>query len=275
MRDGVFRELADGATLYYTWFEAMHTRIDLILCGLSESGGRSVSDRLEDAVSLIGKKVNRFDPQSGLSRLNARAGAPLDRELYAMIRDAARWHARTEGCFDITVQSLPGSLGVPGLRFDDGHAALGFADGTTVLDLNGYAKGYALDRCVDLLRDAGVGNALVNIGNSSVAAVGSHPYGHGWKVGVESPWSPGSMLLEVVLKPGEVLTTSGNEGAERAHIIDPLGGGLRKGRGMVSVLTRSGVAGEVLSTALFAASPDQRKKTALLEECLAWWEMVP
>lgn len=275
MREELFRESPVAGAVYYTWFAAMHTRIDLILCGQGESAARSLADLVEDAIAAIERKVNRFDSQSDLSLLNARRSTSLDRELYAMIRDAVRWHGHTGGYFDPAVQSPAGSRGVQGLYFDDEALAIGFADDSTVLDLNGYVKGYALDRSVELLRRAGVRDALVNIGNSSVAAIGRHPHGEGWKVGVEAPWPPGGMLLEPVLAPGEVLTTSGNDAVGRAHIIDPVLGEFRRGEGMVSVRTRSGVAGEALSTALFAASPDLRNQMALLPECLEYWEMVP
>ena len=87
---------------------------------------------------------------------------------------------------------------------------------------------------------------LINMGNSSVLALGNHPVGTGWKVN--------NILLH-----NECLTTSGNDSPERRHIVSPRDGKLVEGARQISVVTTNGAIGEILSTALFAADGEQRK----------------
>lgn len=273
VREGFLKSLPDGRSLYYTWFEAMHSRLDMILCDMAEDSVSELSDRVYDEVGRIEKMLNRFDPESELSRLNSQHDGKVNDELFRILKQVLTWNGRTEGYFDVAVFSEPGSAGIKGLSLDEGNRIVRYGDAGIKLDLSGYAKGYALDSCLNIIREAGVANALANFGNSSVAALGNHPYGEGWKVGVESPWEPGASALDVDLAPGTFLTTSGNHADDRRHIVDPVSGGFKEGIGMVSVVTESGVVGEILSTALFAAPDGERKKMALLPECLKFYEI--
>ena len=99
---------------------------------------------------------------------------------------------------------------------------------------------------IDFCLECVIENALINMGNSSVLALGNHPVGTGWKVN--------NILLH-----NECLTTSGNDSPERRHIVSPRDGKLVEGARQISVVTTNGAIGEILSTALFAADGEQRK----------------
>ena len=69
--------------------------------------------------------------------------------------------------------------------------------GAGALDVGGIAKGYAVDRAIEILDSLGIENALVNLGGEiGVLGVGSN--GRNWRVGVQHPrmapaiwvWSP-------------------------------------------------------------------------------------
>ena len=68
--------------------------------------------------------------------------------------------------------------GVVSVRFDGEE---------TSLDFGGFAKGYALKKIGVLLREAGVGSAFVDFGNSSILGIGRHPYGPCWRVSLPDP----------------------------------------------------------------------------------------
>jgi thiamine biosynthesis lipoprotein len=93
------------------------------------------------------------------------------------------------------------------------------------LDFGGYAKGHALDRAADILRENGIRNALVNAGGN-IMALGRHA-GRPWRVGLESPRGKG-VLATIELGDGEAIGTSGDyrryyeiDGKRYSHIIDP------------------------------------------------------
>jgi thiamine biosynthesis lipoprotein len=89
--------------------------------------------------------------------------------------------------------------------------------GGTALDLSGIAKGHAVDAIADLLRDAGIANALVEIGGELVGR-GIRPDGDPWWVDLESP--PGLTLapLRIALH-GQAVATSGDY-RRGAHTLD-------------------------------------------------------
>lgn len=120
------------------------------------------------------------------------------------------------------------------------------------LDLGGYAKGYALDRAAQMLKQMGVSNALVNIGGN-VLALGSHG-SRAWRVGIQHPRKPGP-LATLDLHDGEAIGTSGDyqryfelDGKRYCHLIDPRSGQPVQGVQAATVLTRGARAG-VLSDA--------------------------
>jgi thiamine biosynthesis lipoprotein len=87
------------------------------------------------------------------------------------------------------------------------------------IDFGGYAKGYALDRAADILRDAGTRNALVNVGGNILALGrrGDTP----WRVGLEDPRGPAGeahLLGTIELADGEAIGTSGDY--RRYYVVD-------------------------------------------------------
>lgn len=101
------------------------------------------------------------------------------------------------------------------------------------------------------------------MGNSSVLALGNHPAGTGWKVnfGNQSETEKTGESQSILLY-NECLTTSGNESEGRRHIISPQNGNFVEGLRQIAVVTKNGAVGEILSTALFAAGPEQRENVA-------------
>jgi thiamine biosynthesis lipoprotein len=96
------------------------------------------------------------------------------------------------------------------------------------IDLGGYAKGYALDRAVLILRERRINNALVNIGGN-IIALGTHG-DRPWRVGIQHPRKPGP-IATLALHDGEAIGTSGDyqryfeqDGKRYCHIIDPKSG---------------------------------------------------
>ncbi|MCC8174318.1 MAG: FAD:protein FMN transferase, partial [Odoribacter sp.] len=126
-----------------------------------------------------------------------------------------------------------------------------------VLDFSGYAKGYGLDRIKEILKENGIKDALINMGNSSVMAMGNQPGGKGWKIGYHENHTNNN---QYVILQDECLSTSGNDTEERKHIYNPIGKKYKEGKNRISVMTSTGTEGEVFSTALFAASDEIREK---------------
>ncbi|MEQ1533247.1 MAG: FAD:protein FMN transferase [Sideroxydans sp.] len=213
-------------------------------------------------------------------------------ELAAMLQDAARLSAQSEGLFNPTIGGL---IQIWGFQADDFKAVLpdekkitalvkanpqmsdlaflpspprGEGRGESVssrnpavkLDLGGYAKGYALDRAAAILKQHGINDALINIGGN-VLALGSHGK-RPWRVGIQHPRKPGA-LATLELRDGEAVGTSGDyqryfevEGKRYCHLIDPRNGQPVQGVQAVTIITQgehAGLLSDASSKPLFIA----------------------
>ena len=124
---------------------------------------------------------------------------------------------------------------------------VGSRNPAVLLDLGGYAKGYALDRAVALLKQQGIRNALINIGGN-VLALGTHGE-RAWRVGIQHPRKPGP-IATLELRDGEAIGTSGDYqryfefgGKRYCHLIDPRTGQPVQGVQAVTILTHGAHAG--------------------------------
>jgi len=93
--------------------------------------------------------------------------------------------------------------------------------------LNGIGQGYITDRVVELLRAEGVENALAGIGETR--AVGTHPAGRPWCVGIEDPAVRGQVADRVSLTNRAIATSDGygiqlDLAGRFDHIFDPTNG---------------------------------------------------
>jgi thiamine biosynthesis lipoprotein len=84
-------------------------------------------------------------------------------------------------------------------------------------DPTGLVKGWAVDRALAAIREAGLPAALVN-GGGDLAAFGGPEPGESWRAGIRHPWRPAA--LAAVLEVRGAVATSG--AYERgAHLVDP------------------------------------------------------
>lgn len=95
------------------------------------------------------------------------------------------------------------------------------------LDLGGIAKGYIADRVSEQLQDAGVEQAIINLGGN-VVAMGEKEKGVPWTIGLERPYSDRSEIVGAVNASQETVTTSGvyercfeEDGTLYHHVLDP------------------------------------------------------
>ena len=134
------------------------------------------------------------------------------------------------------------------------------------LDFGGFAKGVALDRAVDILRDHGIRHAIVNAGGdlNTLGRAAGRP----WRVAVRHPEEWG-VLASLEPRDGEVVYTSGNyqrfredKGIRYGHIIDPRDGMPVRDIVSATVLGRDGALADAAATALSVAGPGDWRDVA-------------
>ena len=245
----IYKQSSEGDGLLYSWFFSMHTRVDLLFYGSNtEEELLFVVKRIYGALKRLERMANYYDPDSELSYVNQTAFfSPvfLSKELYSMIAMCLEYNAKTLGCFDVTVHSqFYNKDTIHSVILLPEDSSIRFIKRGITVNLSGFLKGYALETIRSILNECKIRNALINLGNSSVLALGNHPMGRGWKVN------------DIVLRD-KCLTISGNDSLERRHIISPRTGKLVEGVRQVVVETDNGAVGEIFSTALFAADSEQ------------------
>ncbi|NHZ90777.1 FAD:protein FMN transferase [Massilia sp. CCM 8733] len=198
---------------YHSWQPSMLTSLnDAIARGEPFAADAEMVGLLQSATVLAERSGNLFNPAIGrLIRLwgfqssdiapQAPPAAEIRRWLDARPRMA---HLRYQGN---TVSSTNKAV---------------------MIDLGGYAKGYALDRAALILRRGGVEAALVNVGGNLIAI--GQPGGRPWRVGIKDPRAAGA-VAQVELRDNEAMGTSGDyqryfmkDGKRHPHIIDPRSG---------------------------------------------------
>lgn len=228
-------------------------------------------DRLERIFSL-------YQAESHLSRLNrdGRLEAP-PMELVQLLAEARSFSERTSGAFDVTVQPLwslyakhfadPGAdpSGPPdhavrrardlvdyrALEIDTDLIA--FRQPGMAVTLNGIAQGWITDRIADLLRAAGLEDLLVNLGE--IRAVGSHPDGRPWTVGLRDPFSESGLARTITLGSAALATSGGygcrfDSAGRHHHLFDPHSGRSAERYASVSVMASTATAADALSTGI-------------------------
>ncbi|NIP71710.1 MAG: FAD:protein FMN transferase [Gammaproteobacteria bacterium] len=134
------------------------------------------------------------------------------------------------------------------------------------LDFGAFAKGYGVDRAIELLRQRGIDNAVINAGGD-LRAIGRHGE-RPWRIGIRDPRGPG-ILASLEIEGDESVFTSGDyeryfdfEGVRYHHILDPRTGRPARGVTSVTVIHNQGAAADAAATALFVAGVGQWRDIA-------------
>lgn len=130
-----------------------------------------------------------------------------------------------------------------------------------MVDLGAVGKGYAGDKAIDLLRRQGITSAVLDLGGN-VQTLGCKPDGKPWKVGVTNPWG-GPALGGVSVCDKAVISSGGYEryfeqnGKRYIHIFDAASGRpVENGLASVTIIAKSGMYADALSTAMFVKGVD-------------------
>jgi len=130
------------------------------------------------------------------------------------------------------------------------------------LDLGGIAKGYAVDQAIEKLRDAKIENALVNL-SGNMYAMGHPKDKDAWHIGIRHPRQKEGLIGFLKLKE-EAIATSGDyekffihDGKKYSHIINPHTGYPVSGVASVTIVAKTAMEADALSTAVFVLGTER------------------
>ena len=235
----------------------------------------AIRDAFAGIIASVDGAMSPFRAGSEITRFNRAATTdwlPLSAAACTVVAEGLRVAALTANAFNPTLGPLVGRYGFGPIR--DGVIGrpdeIGLGDGAArkarpglTLDLNGIAKGHALDRMATACAALGLTDFLLELGGEIFAA-GRHPSGRSWQVGVERP-APEGGFQRVVALDGVALATSGRavnayrwRGRRYAHIIDPATGKpADTALASVTVAAATAMTADALATALYAMGPER------------------
>ncbi|GBL58183.1 thiamine biosynthesis lipoprotein ApbE [Pseudomonas citronellolis] len=258
---------------------------------------------VEGILGELDRQFSTYRDDSEVSRFNALpAGAcqAMPIELVELLRYGNELSEASAGAFDLTVEPLmnlwgfgPQSRGelVPAPEaLERERARVGYrhlrVDGSLVckdvaaqLDFDSIVAGYAVDRVSQRLAELGVKNYLVEI-TGELKAVGHKPDGSPWRVALEVPSGERERSVARSLAvDGYGVSTSGDyrnyfeEGGQRySHTFDARSGTpVRHRLAAVTVVDRSTLHADGLSTLLMVLGPDEGYRYAEQHGLAAWF----
>ncbi len=262
----------------------MGTEVSVWLWHEDEAAGRELVDAVFAEAERINQLMSTYIEASAISRINREAAArptPAGDELFSLIQRSLDISVLTHGAFDITYDSVgqhydfrnrqrPDDATVaaakPKIDFrlvelDDGAGTVHFrADGVRI-NLGGIAKGYVVERGVDMLASRGIEHAIVTAGGDS-RLLGDRR-GQPWGIGIRDPRKEGEVAISVPLSD-EAISTSGDyerffdeDGIRYHHILAPSTGAPAEGVHSATVIGPDAVMTDALSTSVFVLGVDQ------------------
>ena len=262
----------------------MGTEISVVLWHDDPRQGQRAVDAVFEEVARLDDLMSTYIEESRISEINREAATrPVvaGDELFNLIRRSLDISVLTKGAFDITYDSVGQHYDFrEGLRPDEDTVAeelplIDFrfveaneTDGTISfrldgvrINLGGIAKGYAVERGVEVARRYGVRNARVTAGGDT-RLLGDRR-GAPWMVGIQNPRNEAEVAVTIPLE-NESISTSGDyeryfmeDGERFHHIIVPSTGESAGEVHSATIIGPDAVMTDALSTSVFIMGVDQ------------------
>ncbi len=279
---GVFRGLHHQESFTYSRV-LMGTVVEITLREDSPELADTAFREMERLTALF----STYREDSELSRINSTAGRPVkvSPEVAELVGLALKVCRLTDGAFDPTVGSVvrfwnfgPGgrippedelkkalsSVGCQNIVLDRDSGRVTLSRKGVSLDPGGIAKGYIVDRALEVLKKRGVRWVIINAGGD-VAFYSASP-SERFRIGIRHPDIEGRLLGILVVKSGAVATSGDYEryfirdGVRYHHIIDPRTGLPARGLRSVTIVSGKAYLADALATAVFVMGKERGLK---------------
>ena len=261
----------------------MGTEVTVSLWHEDDVRAAQLIDAVFDEAARIDALMSTYKESSEISEVNrdaADAAVETGSELFQVVRRALEIGELTRGAFDITYESVgqhydfregkrPDADTVASekqfidfrlVQLDPVASTIRFLEPGVRINLGGIAKGYVVERGVDVLRRAGVSHASVTAGGDT-RLLGDRR-GRPFVIGIRDPRQDGEVAIRVPLE-NEAISTSGDyeryfeeDGVRYHHIIQPTTGEPAAGVHSATVVGPDAVMTDALSTSVFVMGVD-------------------
>ncbi len=262
--------------------QAMGTVVQVTVWHEDEAAASRAAQAAFEEMQRLDRLMTTWLPDSEVSRINSAAGVaavPVSEETFAVIERALDISRRSGGVFDITVgafrglwkfdEDLDGTLPTSAevaarkklvswrdLIIDRKQRTVKLRRKGMAITLGGIAKGYAVDRCVALLRQAGFPDFIFQAGGDLY--VSGKKDTQPWVVGIRDPRGARDVPFAVAAIEDHAFSTSGDyergfvkDGVRYHHILDPRTAYPAKASRSVTVLAKDAFTADAWSKVLF------------------------
>jgi len=284
--------LHQHADYFIGTFQAMAGPCEVLADTLDQQLALQIVDIARQEALRIERKFSRYRTDNTIHAINHSIGRPvaLDNETADLLDYAESCFVLSDGLFDITSGVLrqawqfDGSDKLPDIdqitplleklgwqKITWQRPLLTLPQGMEV-DFGGIGKEYAVDRAVQLIKNAGNTSALVNFGGD-IGVTGARNNHAAWVIGMENPnklTQPNLQTPGITLKYGAVATSGDSrryllkDGVRYSHVLNPkTGWPVCDGPRSVTVAANSCTEAGILSTlALLHGANAERFLTA-------------
>jgi len=266
----------------------MGTRYSAVFYAAESIDQSALQAELQQAVDRVDRQMSTWQADSDLMRLNAAPPGQwveLPEALLWVLATALQIGEQSGGAFDIGVGALVSACGFgpqaaaeqlpprpprarDALELDVPRRAARTHNRIS-LDLNGIAKGFAVDQLARCLKKHGVHDFLVGI-DGEMRAAGHKPDGSAWAVALEKPLRGRREVLGALELTDASIATSGDyrhwrerDGTSFSHTMDPHSGApLISPLASVSVLCTSCMYADAWATALLVLGLERGSELA-------------
>jgi len=262
----------------------MGTEVSVYLWHDDPESGQEAVDAIFTEVSRLDQLMSTYIEESRMSEINRHAAeGPVEAgdELFRLILRSLDISVLTRGAFDITYDSVGQHYDFrEGRRPDEATIAeevqlidyhlveanqhdgtIQFLQPGVRINLGGIAKGYAVERGIDVAKRHGVRNARVTAGGDT-RLLGDR-LGQPWMVGIQNPRNENEVAITIPLE-NEAISTSGDyerffmeDGERYHHIIVPSTGTPAGEVRSATIIGPDAVITDALSTSVFVMGVDQ------------------
>lgn len=267
---------------------ALGSELTLMAWTADQDAANRAFDAVFTEFSRLDGLLSVWKPDSDVSTLNAGAGmqkVQVSRDTMAVLKAAKDASDLTQGKFDVTFgplsdvwkfdhdqdNTVPDRAAIEARLplIDYRKIVLDERNGTAFLmkqgmrvHLGGIGKGYAVDRGVAILREAGLRNFSIQSGGDLYVAGqrGDRP----WRLGIADPRAPDGPVFARVELSDRTFSTSGDyerafikDGVRYHHILDPATGEPSRRSRSVTIVAKDALHADGLSTGVFLLGPEE------------------
>jgi len=254
----------------------MGTRISVELWHKNKSLANQCSDKIFTEMHRLDAMMSPFKADSEISLINNNASTKtieISDEMAEIIDLSLYFSNISDGAFDITFASIgykydyrkklkPSDQliesSLPSIDYRHinlNNNTLRFDDTGVRIDLGGIAKGYAVDRAIEIAKRCGIDEALVSAGGDT--KILGKKQGRPWIIGIQHPRKKSEMALVLPLSD-TAISTSGDyerffirDGQRVHHIINPSTGKSASAAWSATVTGPDAITTDALSTTIF------------------------